>query len=72
MGLTNTDFCPLKHFPKEQLVPTVVQDFLRGQLQGYVHDEAAAFMGGVSGTAGLFTTVQDFALIYHRLLCRGG
>lgn len=71
MGLTNTAFCPLKHFPKEQIVPTVGQDFLRGPLQGYVHDEAAAFMGGVSGNAGLFSTAQDVARIYQMLLDRG-
>ena len=48
------------------------EDFLRkGPLQGYVHDEAAAFMGGVSGNAGLFATARDVAQVYQMLLDKG-
>ena len=48
-------------------------DYLRkGKvLQGYVHDESAAFMGGVSGNAGLFSTARDVAKVYQ-LLIDGG
>ena len=64
MGLRHTAFLPLRKFPKEQIVPSVETDFLRGgKLQGFVQDEAAAFMGGVSGNAGLFSTTQDVARI---------
>lgn len=72
MGLTRTLYNPLARFPKEEIVPTVKNDFLRGgPLQGYVHDEVAAFLGGVSGNAGLFSTAQDVARIYQMLLDKG-
>lgn len=72
MGLTRTLYNPLARFPKEEIVPTVKNDFLRGGLlQGYVHDEVAAFLGGVSGNAGLFSTAQDVARIYQMLLDKG-
>lgn len=72
MGLMYTSYNPLKRFPKEQIAPTAEKDFLRGgPLQGYVHDEAAAFMGGVSGNAGLFSTAHDVAVLFQMLLDRG-
>ena len=72
MGLTHTAYNPLRKFKKEQIIPTVKEDFLRGNmLQGYVHDEAAAFLGGVSGNAGLFSTAHDVALIYQMLIDKG-
>lgn len=72
MGLRHTAFLPLRKFPKEQIVPSVETDFLRGgRLQGFVQDEAAAFMGGVSGNAGLFSTTQDVARIAQMWLDKG-
>ena len=72
MGLEHTSYHPLEKHPKENIVPTVNQDFLRpGILQGYVHDEAAAFLGGVSGNAGLFSNMYDIARIYQMYLNGG-
>lgn len=72
MGLTHITYNPLRKFEKSQIVPTVKEDFLRkGPLQGYVHDEAAAFMGGVSGNAGLFAAARDVAQVYQMLLDKG-
>lgn len=72
MGLKHTAYNPLKRFPKEKIAPSAKIDFLRGgPLQGYVHDEAAAFVGGVSGNAGLFSTTHDLAVIFQMLLDRG-
>ena len=72
MGLRYTSYNPLRKFKKEQIIPTVNEDFLRGgMLQGYVHDEAAAFLGGVSGNAGLFSTAHDIALIHQMLIDKG-
>ena len=72
MGLKHTAYNPLKRFPKEEIAPGAKIDFLRGgPLQGYVHDEAAAFVGGVSGNAGLFSTTHDLAVIFQMLLDRG-
>ena len=72
MGLSHTAYLPLRKFKKEQIIPTVKEDFLRGgPLQGFVHDEAAAFLGGVSGNAGLFSTAHDVAMIYQMLIDKG-
>lgn len=72
MGLLHTSFLPLRKFEKERIVPTVQEDFLRGgPLQGFVQDEAAAFMGGVSGNAGLFSTAHDVGRICQMLLDKG-
>lgn len=46
--------------------------FLRKQLlQGYVHDEGAAFLGGISGNAGLFSNANDLAKLYQMWLNLG-
>ena len=73
MEMNCTAYLPLRQFKKEEIVPTVKADYLRkGKvLQGYVHDESAAFMGGVSGNAGLFSTARDVAKVYQ-LLIDGG
>lgn len=72
MGLRHTAFLPLRKFKKEQIVPSVKEDLLRGgPLQGFVQDEAAAFMGGVSGNAGLFSTAHDVARIAQMWLDKG-
>ena len=73
MGLKSTLFKPLRRFNAENIVPTVQKDYLRNRkmLQGYVHDEIAAFMGGVSGNAGLFSNGHDVAQIYQMLVDMG-
>lgn len=72
MGLIHTLYNPLQRFSKEEIVPSVAEDFLRGDsVQGYVHDEAAALLGGVSGNAGLFSTAREVAAIFQMILDRG-
>ncbi|WP_281643881.1 serine hydrolase [Bacteroides zoogleoformans] len=72
MGLQRTLFLPLTKFAKTEIMPTAANDFLRRQdLCGYVHDEIAACMGGVSGSAGLFSTAEEVAKIYQMLLDGG-
>lgn len=73
MGMEHTLYKPLERFAKEQVVPTVKRDYLRNRmlLQGYVHDEIAAFMGGVSGNAGLFSNARDVAKVYQMLIDGG-
>lgn len=54
------------------IVPSSVDSFLRKTiLQGFVHDESAAFLGGVSGNAGLFSNATEVARIYQMLLNGG-
>ncbi len=69
MGMQHTLYSPLSRFRPEQIVPTVQKDYLRGrkELRGYVHDEIAAFMGGVSGNAGLFSNAHDVGKVYQML-----
>lgn len=72
MGLRHTGFCPLRFLPKSGIVPSSVDGFLRKTiLQGFVHDESAAFLGGVSGNAGLFSNASEVARIGQMLLNGG-
>jgi beta-glucosidase-like glycosyl hydrolase/CubicO group peptidase (beta-lactamase class C family) len=72
MKLHHMCYLPLRTHPKEDIVPTVKNDYLRGEtLQGFVHDESAAFLGGVSGNAGLFASAHDVAKVYQMLLNGG-
>lgn len=72
MGLKRTLFLPLTKYPKSEIMPTAFNDFLRRQdLCGYVHDEAAACLGGVAGHAGLFSTVEETAKIFGMLMNGG-
>jgi len=72
MGLNDIAYLPLWTHQKEDIAPTLKRDFLRdGMIQGYVHDPDAAFLGGVSGNAGLFATASDVATVYQMLLNLG-
>ncbi len=72
LGAVTSTYNPLEKFPKERIVPTENDEFLRKQvLQGYVHDEGAAFMGGISGNAGLFSDANDLAKMYQMWLNGG-
>ena len=72
MGLRRTGFLPLRRLKKDEIVPSAADPFLRKTvLQGYVHDESAAFQGGVSGNAGLFSNATEVASIYQMLLNGG-
>lgn len=72
LGATTLTYNPLNKFPKSRIVPTEEDDFFRHQLlHGYVHDEGAAMMGGVSGNAGLFSNSNDVAKIMQMYLQNG-
>ncbi len=72
LGATTITFNPSNHFPIRQIVPTENDDFFRNELiQGFVHDEGAAMMGGVSGNAGLFATTNDLAKMMQLYLQNG-
>jgi len=72
MKLNNMAYLPLRTHKKDEIAPTLKTDFLRnGVIQGYVHDPDAAFLGGVSGNAGLFATSKDVAAVYQMLLNQG-
>lgn len=72
MGLNRLLYQPLSQYDKAYILPSVSYDFLRrSPLQGYVHDPIAAFLGGVSGNAGLFGSARDVASVYQMLLNGG-
>lgn len=72
MGLQRTAYLPLRKVDKRDVVPSNKDLFLRKEtLQGFVHDESAAFQGGVSGNAGLFSTAEEVAIVYQMLLNGG-
>lgn len=72
LGARHTTYTPLKVMDTLQIVPTEDDRFVRRQLiRGYVHDEAAAFQGGVSGNAGLFSNANDLAKVLQLFLNQG-
>ncbi|MFD2518582.1 glycoside hydrolase family 3 N-terminal domain-containing protein [Salinimicrobium flavum] len=72
LGANNTSYLPLNKFPKERIVPTEEDKIWRNQLlQGYVHDQGAAMLGGIGGQAGLFSNANDVAKIMQMYLNGG-
>jgi CubicO group peptidase (beta-lactamase class C family) len=71
MGLSAT-FNPLNKYNIEKIVPTEIDNNFRKELiQGTVHDETAAIMGGISANAGLFSNAKDLSVILKMILNKG-
>lgn len=63
---------PAHKYPMKKIMPTEVDTALRNALvQGYVHDESAALLGGISGNAGVFANAESMAKILQMLLNEG-
>ncbi|MBE0639157.1 MAG: serine hydrolase [Bacteroidales bacterium] len=72
MGLTTMGFNPAKRFPLHRITPTEWDTVFRKQLvHGFVHDPAAAMLGGVAGHSGLFADANDLAVIMQMFLQNG-
>ena len=72
LGAWRMTYNPLKKIDTLEIVPTEEDRFIRRQqLRGYVHDEAAAFQGGVSGNAGLFSNANDLAKVLQLYVTHG-
>jgi CubicO group peptidase (beta-lactamase class C family) len=72
LGAGSLRYNPLGSFPASRIVPTEYDDYFRKQLvHGYVHDEASAVLGGVSGNAGLFSSAGDLAKLLQMYLNGG-
>lgn len=74
LGLTSCTYNPRqnKNIDLALVVPTENDQALRRQLlHGYVHDEIAAWSGGVEGNAGLFSNATDLAKILQLMLDNG-
>jgi len=72
LGATTMGFRPTtKNYPNK-IVPTEIDTLFRDTLtQGWVHDENASLLGGVSGNAGLFATATDLAKIMQMYMQYG-
>lgn len=72
LGCEALGYNPLNKNFKNNIVPTELDTlFRKDYVKGYVHDENAALLGGVSGNAGLFATAKDMAIYMQMLLQRG-
>jgi beta-glucosidase-like glycosyl hydrolase/CubicO group peptidase (beta-lactamase class C family) len=72
LGLGTMTYNPLTRFPKSCIAPTENDTYYRReQLQGTVHDQTAALVGGVGGHAGLFATANDLAVLMQMNLQNG-
>jgi len=72
LGMQTAGFLPRNRFSREQIIPTENDTYFRKTLLvGYVHDQGAALVGGVSGHAGLFASTNDLAIMYQMLLNKG-
>ncbi|MDI1234263.1 MAG: glycoside hydrolase family 3 N-terminal domain-containing protein [bacterium] len=68
MGLKYIGFLPWKNHDLSNIAPTQEDRLFRQQeICGYVHDPGAAMLGGVSGHAGVFSTVADLGAIMQML-----
>jgi beta-glucosidase-like glycosyl hydrolase/CubicO group peptidase (beta-lactamase class C family) len=72
MGMNYTTYMPREKFTLADIVPTEDDQVFRKQkVHGYVHDQGAAMLGGVSGHAGLFSNSNDVAKLMQMYL-QGG
>lgn len=72
LGMQTAGFKPLHRFSADRIIPTEEDRiFRKTTLQGDVHDQGAAMLGGVSGHAGLFATANDLAILYQVFLNKG-
>ncbi len=72
LGAFSYTYNPYQHFPLSRIVPTEIDDFFRHEtLRGFVHDEGAAMLGGISGHAGLFCSTNDLAKVFQMYLQKG-
>ncbi len=72
LGAMTICYRPTEKLPLGQIAPTENDTYLRRQhVHGYVHDETAAFLGGVSGNAGVFASAADVAKVCQMWLNGG-
>lgn len=72
MNLDRIGFNPSRKYNLNEIVPTEIDTFFRHKLvQGYVHDENASMLNGVSANAGLFANATDLGEIGKMLLNKG-
>lgn len=69
MGMNTFGFLPSTMSFLNKMVPTEIDTMYRKTVtQGWVHDENASLLGGISGNAGLFGTADDISKIMQMYL----
>lgn len=72
LGAYRTVYRPLDFYKKSEIAPTEYDGYFREEVvQGSVHDETAAFSGGIQGNAGLFSNANDLAKLCQMWLNHG-
>lgn len=72
VGALSLGYRPVGRSFPNAIIPTEIDSFYRKTLvKGWVHDENASLLGGVSGNAGLFGTARDVALMMQLYLNKG-
>lgn len=72
LNLFTIGYNPRNAFPEARIVPTENDRYFRmSMLQGYVHDPAAAMLGGVAGHAGLFANARDAGVMMYTFINKG-
>lgn len=72
MGLQTMGYLPRLRFETSRIAPTENDLLFRHQqLQGDVHDQGAAMLGGIAGHAGVFANANDVAVMMQ-LYLNGG
>jgi len=72
LGAYRITYNPLLKFQDDEIIPTEKDNYYRKQqLLGTVHDESSAVLGGISGNAGLFASINDLAKLYQMYLQMG-
>jgi len=72
LGLKRTLYNPWKVVPKDEIVPSEIDNYFRQrELRGYVHDMGAAMQGGVGGHSGLFSNAEEVYRIMQIYLQKG-
>ena len=62
LGMSSTGYRPLARFDTARIVPSEIDSNWRHDtICGFVNDQGAAMLGGVSGHAGLFSNANDLA-----------
>ncbi len=72
LGAGRLTYLPRRKFGAHKIVPTENDVIFRRQLlDGYVHDQGAALLGGVAGHAGLFSNANDLGKLMQMFLQKG-
>jgi CubicO group peptidase (beta-lactamase class C family) len=74
LGMASTGYLPCgdnKNHPEADAAATELSPLHGYYIRGHVHDENAHFLGGVSGNAGVFSTLEDCVRFAQMLSLRG-